>query len=406
MGKTPLQYLGDAHNFGRRVFERDGFIVKPRPVYWEWLFLCRESPLRQTLAAAAASDPAHAQLFSFLPNLKFDGPGSREAGAVERISFAPLPACSPERKRELASIVGRSLAFWSWFGVADLHWENVVLGLDAAGNLILSPVDIEMVLADLSLPTETKWIPDADPEVAEVCRHAAGVRRVLPYLGKPIEVTELLVMVSAYLHMLVFLDRHARVLAERLMPLTALWDMPIRVCLRGTDEYVLEDSGSLWPPLLAEEKEQLARGDIPYFFRLYDKPGIHWYGNAQLSDIKTLPMEGDVPQLDPLLSLARAFRSKSRKTLREEGLLTVLGAFDHKSFKGTHGHDGVEVTFQKRTLIVKLPDAEEIEAHRDLSEFVGSVYLPCQCGEVLDVFVPKVTRCAGGVQEKRNIDRG
>jgi hypothetical protein len=168
--------------------------------------------------------------------------------------------------------------------------------------------------------------------------------------------------------------------------------MPIRICLRGTDEYVQADE-SLWPPLLAEEKEQLARGDIPYFFRLYDKPGIHWYGNRELTQINTLPTEGDVPQLDPILQVSRGFRAPSRKTLREEGLLTVIGAFDHKSFKGTFAHEGLELTMQKRTLLVKLPDGEEIEAHRNLSQFVGSVYLPCRCGEVSSVFVPKVTEC-------------
>lgn len=387
MGKIVPQYLGDSHNFGRRVFERDGFLVKPRTVYWEWLFLCPESPLRKLLDS---HDP---RAFSFLPRLTFKSPGSQEAGEVQRIQLAALPEGNAKCRQELAEIVGRSLALWAWFGVADLHWENMALGVDAEGRIVFTPLDIEMVLADLSLPTETKLLPDADPEVADVCRHAAGVRRALPYLGKPVDVADLLAMASAYGRMLVVLDRHARQIADVFGQSLALREMPIRVCLRGTDEYVQEAFESLWPPLLDEEKEQLDRGDIPYFFRLYDQPGIHYFGNPTLADIKTLPMEGDVPQLDPLLQVSRGFRSKSRKTLREEGLLTVLGAFDHKSFKGTHAHEGLEVTFQKKTLMVKYPDGEEIEAHRDLREFVGSVYLPCRCGEVLDVFVPKVTVC-------------
>lgn len=401
MGKTVSQVLGDSHNFGRRVFERDGYIVKPRTVFWEWLFLCPESPLRTALVSfvsAAEREGLDRQVFSFLPRVKVNSPGARDGGEVQRIQLAPLPQGSTEQRKDLAGVVGRSLAFWSWFGVADLHWENMVLGLDAEGHIVFTPVDIEMVLADLSLPTETKLLPDADPEVADVCRHAAGVRRVLPYLGKPLDVADLLIMASAYRKMLALLDGHAREMASFFEQLPAWREMPIRVCLRGTDEYVQGDFRELWPPLLDEEKEQLDRGDIPYFFRLYDKPGIHYFGNSTLSDIGTLPMEGDVPQLDPLLQVSRGFRSKSRKTLREEGLLTVLGAFDHKSFKGTHAHDGLEVTYQKRTLIVKYPDGEEIEARRDLSEFVGSVYLPCRCGEVLDVFVPKVTVCESAGQ--------
>jgi len=386
-------YLGDAHNFGRRVSEREGFIVKPRPVFWEFLFLSAESPLRQFLASRLQADGLPALTFGFLPDLKFTNPRAREGGEVQRIALEPLPTLLPEQKRELASIVGRSLALWSWFGVADMHWENIVLGMDGAGKWVLAPVDIEMVLADLSLPTETKLLPDADPEVAEICRHAAGVRRVLPFLGKPVDPVDLLAMTSAYFGTLVFLDRHARDIAKVFADLPELQEMPIRICLRGTDEYVNADHASLWPPLMDAEKEQLARGDIPYFFRLYDKPGIHWYGNRDLTEIKTLPTEGDVPQLDPILQVSRGFRAPSRKTLREEGLLTVIGAFDHKSFKGLHTFGGLEITFHKRTLLVKLPDGEEIEAHRNLSEFVGNVYLPCRCGEVLSVFVPKVTVC-------------
>jgi hypothetical protein len=268
-----------------------------------------------------------------------------------------------------------------------------VIGVDGANNIVLAPIDIEMVLADLSLPTETKLLPDADPEVADICRHAAGVRRVLPFLGKPIDPGDMLATISSYFAMLVFLDRHSKDIAQVFAALPELREMPIRICLRGTDEYINVNDPSLWPPLLDAERQQLKRGDIPYFFRLYDKPGIHWYGNRELTEIQTLSSEGDMPQLDPILLVSKGFRAPSRKTLREEGLLTVIGAFDHKSFKGVHTHEGLEVTFQKNTLLVKLPDGDDFEAHRDLSEFVGDVYLPCRCGEVLSVFVPKVTVC-------------
>ena len=36
---------------------------------------------------------------------------------------------------------------------------------------------------------------------------------------------------------------------------------------------------------------------------------------------------------------------------------------------------------------------KRFETRRDLSAFVSSVYLPCQCGEVRSVFVPAVTVC-------------
>ena len=180
-----------------------------------------------------------------------------------------------------------------------------------------------MILADLSLPTETKLLPDADPEVAEICRHAAGVRRVLPYLGKPASAADLVAMAGAYHGTLAFSTAGQPALAGVLAGLPGLREAPIRVCLRGTGDYVRARVEPPWPPLLDAEAEQLARGDIPYFFRLYGRPGIHYYGDRALRRIDHLPLRGDVPKNDPLLppSPAASTRSPSRRRLREdEGL--------------------------------------------------------------------------------------
>jgi hypothetical protein len=289
-------------------------------------------------------------------------------------------------------IAGRSLALWSWLGVADLHWENLALGTDARGRTVFGPLDIEMILADLSLPTETKLLPDADPEYAALCQHACGVRRLLPFLGKPIGPDSLLAMTGAYLATLRFLDRHARAIADVFLGLPRLRETPIRVCLRSTAEYVAEPS-TLWPPLLDAEAEQLARGDIPYFFRLYGRRGIHYYANRSLTQLAHLPLLGDVPQLDPMLQLSRGLRAPSRATLREEGLFTVIGAFDDASLTGRHASRELEIALNARSIVVKLPSGEVLRSRRDLRAHVGSVYLPCRCGEVRTVFVPRATVC-------------
>jgi hypothetical protein len=391
--KEPRTQLGDSHNFGRRVSLRGDRIAKPRTLLWEWLVLSADSPLRRLLGEAAEHDGLGREAFDFIPTLAFYELEGRAGGQVERVQLEPLPSVAAGGKRALAAIVGRSLALWSWLGVADLHWENLVLGVDARGRTVFGPLDVEMILADLTRPTETKLLPDADPEYAAICRHAAGVRRVLPYLGKPIAAPDLVEMASAYRATLLFLDRHASAIATVFESLPELPEAPIRVCLRGTGEYVSARHESLWPPLLPAEAEQLARGDIPYFFRLYGRPGIHYYGDEALGELKRLPLSGDVPQLDPLLQLSRGLRAPSRKKLQVEGLFTLLGAFDHRSLKGTHRQGELEIAFQGGTLVVRLPDGDELESRRDLSAFVGSVYLPCQCGEVGSVFVPAVTVC-------------
>lgn len=387
---------GDSHNFGRRVSIDGRRVEKPRTVLWEWLVLGADSPLRRFLDDAALEDGLGHDAFGFLPSLEFFRGRTRGGGGVERIALKPLPRPSAATNRALSDAVGRAVALFSWLGVADLHWENLVLGLGPRGRLVFAPLDIEIILSDLSLPTETKLLPDADPEVAAICRHAAGVRRALPYLGKPVEPAALLQMASAYSRMLAFLDRRAGAIAAVFERVPRLKETPIRVCLRGTDEYVRARAEPVWPPLLDAEAEQLARGDIPYFFWLYGSAGIHYFANRALTERKTLPRRGDVPQLDPCLSLARGLRSPSRRKLRTQGLFALLGAFDHPSFKGRHLGDEVTITFGERTLVVTRGDGEELRSPRNLRSIVGSVYLPCRCGEVRSVFVPPVTVCEGG----------
>src|SRR6187402_2962995 len=108
--------LGDSHNFGRRVTLRGQRVIKPRSVLWEWLLLARESPLRRRLDEAARSLPgAPPEPFAFLPSLKFFD-RSQAGGEVEKLRLAPLPRLSTARRGELAGIVGRALALFSWLG--------------------------------------------------------------------------------------------------------------------------------------------------------------------------------------------------------------------------------------------------------------------------------------------------
>lgn len=365
---------------------------KPRTLLWEWLFLARASPLRALLNQAAKTDGFGAGAFEFLPALRFEDENSLHGGEVERVTLKPLSALSLAEKRQLAVIVGRALALFSFLGVSDLHWENLVLGAGPRGRLVFGPLDIEMILDDLGLPTETKLLPDPDPEYADVCRHACGVRRVLPYLGKPVPAAHLLAMAGAYQATLGLLERHARAIADVFAGLPNLRATPIRVCLRGTGEYVSADP-ALFPPLLDAEAEQLARGDIPYFFRLYGRAGIHYFADPTLSEVRRLPLRGDVPKLGPLLSLSRGLASPSRKKLREEGLFALLGAFDHAGLSGKYRDGELELRFAPRSLVVRLPNGDELETRRNLRAFVESAYLPCRCGEVRSVFVPAVTRC-------------
>lgn len=385
--------LGDSHNFGRRVSMRAGWVRKPRALSWEWLLLGKDSPLRRALDDAARHDGLDGGTFAFLPKLQFRFARWGVGGDVEHVALRPLGALSGAQKSELAKVVGRALALSSFLGIADLHWENLALGFGDQGSLVFAPLDVEIILSDLSLPTETKLVPDADPEVRAVSRHASGVRRVLPYLGKPVALATLAEMAGAYHVLLAFLERHAEAIARVFRALPELRETPIRVCLRGTGDYVLSETRPAWPPFLDAELEQMERGDIPYFFRLYGRPGIHYYRDRSLTKLGRLPLRGDVPTLEPLLKLSSGLRSPGRQRLREEGLFALLGAFDHPSLRGRHASDGVAVELGARRIGVTLPTGERLSSPRNLEALAASAYLPCRCGEVRSVLVPRVTRC-------------
>lgn len=383
---------GDSHNFGRRVEVRGGRIWKPRALFWEWLFLSARSPLRRILQREGRG------AFDFLPDLKFFSPRTLEReGEVELLSLAPLGALSPGDRLKLAKIVGRSLALWSFFGTSDLHWENLALGRDREGRIIFSPVDVELVLSDLTQPSETKLLPAGESFYREASRHAAGVRRALGHLGKPVAARDVLAIANDYRATLSFLQSRGRKIAALLKSLPTLRRAPIRICLRATEEYAraLRDPRfSIWPPLLPEESAQLLRGDVPYFFHRYGRPGVHYFTNAARTRSAKVAAPRGMTKSDPVLELSRALNSPSRRALFEQGLFTILAAFDSALLDGRHAHGDLEANFGARFVTLTFSSGGSLRAKRDLRKFVSSVYLSCACGENRAVFARADRRCA------------
>ena len=367
---------GDTHNFGQHVELRGDRVYKPRALYWEWLFLSAKSPLRKLLADV-----------DFLPDLTFYEPRAlARGGEVSRLALAPLGRVD---KHELARIVGRAAALFSWFGVSDLHWENLALGRAPDGRVIFTPVDIELVLSELGSPMETQMFPAANSTYADIVRHACGVRRAIGYLGKPVAVAHALTMAAAYRAMLQSLQARAREITAVLRAQKLTQTAPIRICIRGTSDYVAAQNDlekPLWPPLMREEREQLARGDIPYFFHRYGEPGVHEYMNQARTKTRRVVSLAGLGKTENVLSLGNALRPKSRDELLAQGTFAILAAFDHAGFTGTHDTPDVHARITARTITLTFADGETWSTKRNLGAFVSSVYLPCACGEQRAVF--------------------
>ncbi|MGK5082406.1 hypothetical protein WDW37_03795 [Bdellovibrionota bacterium FG-1] len=168
--------LGDPHNFGRRVRELDdGTLEKPRTIGWEWLFLSKESPLRIFLSDVFSRNSTGCP-FDLFEDVEFfsSDPGLAQ-GRVERIHWDP-------GRFELSSLVcqqvGSVIALISWFGIGDIHAQNMALGTSKSGGPICMPLDIECIFDDYQLPSQTFLLHPKHNATVQ-----SGLSSLLPFLN-------------------------------------------------------------------------------------------------------------------------------------------------------------------------------------------------------------------------------
>lgn len=250
----------DLHNFGKSVQrigqDLDAYYLKPRPIYWEWLFFGRNSPLSDFFN--------HSRLPGFTPcqvlfnldteiNDYFSG-RSREVRAAH----------NAENKLTHHYSLGVLLAYCYIFGIRDLHKNNVI-----KTDTHLQVVDAEVVFSKLLLPHETLLLP-----FKEVDSKLCGASHVLDLESK-IDSEIFKTILTGYL------DTFENVLKNRTEIECVFVDreeemrrVPVRHILRDTFHY--RDAKIRDPeiPFFESELKQLARGDVPYYFKNLGDPKV------------------------------------------------------------------------------------------------------------------------------------
>ena len=251
----------DLHNFGQRVEVIEKacglWFRKPRTAFWEWLFFGKGSPIEKYFFWTGPN--GHSPLNEFIFNLEVES-------THHWLGFSrKVESCSE------ASLLGSHfyslgvlLAYSFIFGIRDLH----------RGNLVMTPthlqvVDVEVVFARLILPNETILLP-----FKQVSWEGSGVGAFLPerfqlshdhakdLLGGYVDMFQLLIKKRVEI---------LAVLQKIIDPTT-----PIRVLVRNTIEYNLSPNIHLKNDLMAEERAQLSRGDVPYFFKTLGGEDLLW----------------------------------------------------------------------------------------------------------------------------------
>jgi lantibiotic modifying enzyme len=253
-------FEADSHNFGKRVelVERasEQWFRKPRSVFWEHLFFGRASPLLGFFDKTGENgkEPLSKYLFNLDVEPEHDWLGhSREV----------LASDEPVVDEHFYSF-GVLLAYSFVFGIRDLHKFNLV-----RTKSHLQAVDAEVVFTDLLLPHESVLLPFKDVSI-----ELSGIRHLTDSLGK-IPTNEKRAILSGYFDLFAVLyEKQEQILAALE---TNAGDAPVRVILRNTGIYKAHlKGGPKIDDLLAEEKEQLNRGDIPYFFKRLGDDRLHW----------------------------------------------------------------------------------------------------------------------------------
>jgi hypothetical protein len=192
------------------------------------------------------------------------------ATAVSRLQLAPTADLAA---KDIESL-GVAVAVAVFFGMSDLHRENLMSGTDAGGSFCFVPIDLECVftpartLAALSLVPGNGVVPAFAglTDVAGWCRASCRREPNLPA-----------VLTGAFCAACMLLISHYQEIAEILKTKCL---SPVRMVLRPTDLYrALLDQGTeaiVSAGLLPAETEQLLRGDVPYFHTFVNDTDLFW----------------------------------------------------------------------------------------------------------------------------------
>ncbi|MFJ5924535.1 DUF4135 domain-containing protein [Kitasatospora sp. NPDC092948] len=307
----------ETHNGGQRVLRvefADGarLAYKPRPATGEILFLATEDSVFALLnALPPASGPVRLPTMRTWPGSGPDGAcyswqewigppdawGVLRAGDELSLRGAVLDPAAAERYwHRVGSLAAAAFAF----GITDLIGGNVLIGQRPEdGEPLLFPVDLEACFGDLKRLFETGLL--FDPAVS--AHHHTGLENVARWCDLdgpatcwlpqpdgslrlerrtvPVARTEtrtvvgdtegrtgygphLTAMLRGMFDAWTLMCRNRARIAEFLAERAA--DHMVRVIARPTAEY--PNGGEV--PFTEGESEQLARGDVPYFFRTAD----------------------------------------------------------------------------------------------------------------------------------------
>lgn len=262
-----MSIQGDLHNFRKFVSVGQRVVTKPRNVLWENLFLSSNSKVRNLIDQVCKTNGITSP-FYIAPDLNFQE-SKLHSGSVERLKLAELNRdISSDEVQALAAMI----ALCYWFGIGDLHHENVSVGLNEAGTFVCFPIDIETIFEKMTHVRQTLLTPSS-----KVSASNCGLTKVLPQLMSLNIEAKTSFLISFSMMMNILNENSENILSE-ILKNEQINKYPIRMILRDTSSYRnhLEGKSELLR-IDKAEAVQLNRDDIPYFFRYLNSDDINFY---------------------------------------------------------------------------------------------------------------------------------
>ena len=353
-----MHKLGDSHNFGKFVYLQDGKVYKPRNCYFEWLFLCLDSPLRRYLDNeyfAGKPNP--------LPELTYYTSSDKEAV----VSYLTLIPPGPGTLNATSGVsIGKVIALTAFFGMTDLHHQNIAFGHEqSSGKLVFAPLDMECIFDSYSLLTQTRLLPTYDLSLED-----SGLS-LLHTLYREFPNHKFLAnLIEGYIDGLQFLEGRKAEIYNVITQHRSLMGLPIRMVIRPTrDYYKILNSGdnSKHLDLEFDEEQQLKRGDIPYFFRIMGKGDNLFYYQDEIGTPKLASIEQSLQAevFGSYTDIPKILVNENGEEILQNGAMQLLRFFNDYSEVQEICSDKVRVNFHKHEILLEYDNTYYLACDRE-----------------------------------------
>lgn len=342
----------DKHNFGQSVsIGLNNKIFKPRCLFWEWLFLS-ENKLRNYLNEIYIDDIS---IMSNWPTLEFTSIDNFNTGYVDYLILNPIYEISLINCKK----IGFTYALLLWFGIGDLHDENVVAGINSKGDFIFSPIDIELIFENNALLTQALLLESDDLE-----SNLSGSNKIRKFITNGFQIIEIC---KGFSKAIESLNIHRNKILEILEYYLDIYKPKIRKVIRSTMEYqkILEKNSIAENATLNySEKIQLNRGDIPYFFRFLESKDLYYFDQPNNTSKLTNQMFdlGNKKQIESLMRDQICYPNKSHlNKIVKFNLLQIIDRLSNREFVEAVGHDFI--VYKNQNSIILMYDDIKIKSY-------------------------------------------